>query len=738
MRLSIPSLSPRSPVGGGGPPQPPPKDRPAASSTPSCDPADGDPSADQPCAVCGATSFIHDAQTGVARCSVCHTESLTASQLEVMGADDVEAVAARTGGGRLLSRRRRPGRPAGGRMEADLDEEADRSVPLPPLEPCVLAYQHALRAAAERVGELAGIGGGGGAGSEPGPGSPLVEAVGECWFGYLEAWREGALEQARYHPEVRFSLRDSFLGRRRRYLILRHLSAKARAELEAEADEEGRRGGRGAKRRRGGAATGGQNRDRSGWGGATYSSVGAMLGSLPRTAMMTAPLAALHLEPSLTLLAAILHLSLMKLGAGVAAHHLSGWAASGELPQLTDAWRCLPEEARAGVSPVRSFFGPALPPPPGAIEYQADLLNIACGWNLRRDGGGGIEGLGGEGGSVDNVALMAYRLVSDLGYPQRVLDLALSLMGLRRANEGGGEWFPLPLEAASPGRLTSPLHIMAVICVAVRMCQGWEGWTYHRGGGGDLPSMRFIPAGDNQLNLLGNGPELNGYLNHVEKHCFDRETRISPFGPFLDGLLRKGRVGARGEGRRGTKHRLRGAKAEAKPSSIAVNPASDLAPAPAVLPNTVVAGAAIPSARGAEKEDRAEWAEANGIGKYVLYRSSLSRRLGNNASTDGMPGSEPLPFHPHYGLLIEYLSYMADAEPSDLQSLVSELDTEIFQRSCWDNVEAMESAPDNLRKKNHAYRDFMAQQRSKAKSQYIYPPLAAWERERRGSKDKDD
>lgn len=105
------------------------------------------------CLTCGSASFLTDDATGVTVCAQCHTQSQTLSQVEVVGEEDVEALAARTGMGRMVSRR------IGGKRKIASVEEIDNSVKLPDLEECLGGFQYLLRGGCgmcRRFGRAAG------------------------------------------------------------------------------------------------------------------------------------------------------------------------------------------------------------------------------------------------------------------------------------------------------------------------------------------------------------------------------------------------------------------------------------------------------------------------------------------------------------------------------------------------------------------------------------------------------
>ena len=609
------------------------------------------------CLTCGSSDFLTDDATGVTVCAQCHTQSQTLSQVEVVGEEDVEALAARTGKGRMVSRR------IGGRRKLASVEEIDNSVKLPGVEECLGGFQYLLREAAECAADLVGLvepdGDDDDDDDDDDDGNDgrqvLIDTVGNIWFGYLTSWREGAKKNSRLHPEVRFSLRDAFLGENRRGMVLRHLSARCCEEIRAEEERLDRISkksgkGRGQKRRRGDQQSPSPNANTatsSGQDRQIFGSVAALLDSLPSD-QIDDQIAALRLVPSLSLIGSIIHLALTVMRAGVSSHHIVGWAASGAFPYLTDAFRQLSPEFKHTLKPMKSFFTQTLPPP-GLLDYQADILAIACGMKLGRSSN--------SPGSADNIPLLVTRIVSDLGFDKQVLDYTLSLLGVRELPPPEQEWAPKPL-VKNIRRLISPLHVMAVVVVAVRMCEGWESRTYHMewscGPNSAQTKPRkgnvFIPSSEAQVSQLSNG-QLDQYLAFLESNVFDKHSRRNTLiRPFTTSLQEMGKQHSKSLKK----------DEDGRPSDIRT-----------VRQNVILAGAKISDDHNCKKKN--EKADED-YGTYTVFKSCLT------SQTRGDDQSEPGFLDPPYALLIEYVAYKADAEPSDLHRLVMMLDKEVFAK----------------------------------------------------------
>lgn len=347
----------------------------------------------------------------------------------------------------------------------------------------------------------------------------------------------------------------------------------------------------------------------------------------------------------------------------------------------------------------------------------------------------------------DNVPMMACRFVTDLGLDQRVLDISLALMGLYRRDESKRrqqnqqqshhgarsevEWLPGPLHGASPDRIVSPLHVMAVIVAACKMFPNWEGWQvrlasdiinsdatnrtergrgatdetwdrressvrtevddnswtrgFHNDGNNgdkmeplfkknkDLKRQRFIPWKDDEINLVGNGRMLEEYLDFVEEthgsslpvHEQYRDDLSSIKDVYSSlGKLKKERISSDDP-----KHRSN-CGLSVKPNAVLGGAPNSNKPRRMKLKGTNLYHLLLCRHRGAT------WTDANGFGEYVVYKNLKSHAAAKN--TSGNTKRTPEPFHPHYGLLIEFAADTMGAEPGELHYLVAALDEEIL------------------------------------------------------------
>ena len=78
------------------------------------------------------------------------------------------------------------------------------------------------------------------------------------------------------------------------------------------------------------------------------------------------------------------------------------------------------------------------------------------------------------------------------------------------------------------------------------------------------------------------------------------------------------------------------------------------------------------------KRKRARWADANGLGEYVIYEDPFTHAADRKrAGKNKIPIPEP--FHPQYGLLIEYMSYKTNVKSSKIHAAVTVLDEEVLR-----------------------------------------------------------
>jgi len=534
--------------------------------------------------------------------------------------------------------------------------------------------------------------------------------------------------------------------------------------------------------------------------------------------------AALRLEPSMTLIASIVHLALLRLHTGIASFHLTSWAANGSYPYILNAFVHLPRRLQKNMKPIRRMFADKTLPHPAEIDQMTDLLILACDLDMMRDRDNEFaklqrnnfhccntkkltelftgrsankliaikdENIGDNQNTTikedhvvkipidlasrhnkkedkyvplqrnehetvlttvttqpskrhvyqDNVPMMACRFVMDLGLDQCVLDISLALMGMYRRDESKQrqknqqqshhstrsevEWLPGPLHGASPDRIVSPLHVMAVIVAACKMCPNWEGWQVRLasdiidsdttnsidGGRGtldkiqdrressvktdddddswtkrfckyddngdkleplfkknkDLKGQRFIPCEDDDINFVGNGRMLEEYLDFVEETHGSSLPVLEQYREDISSIkdvyssIEKHRDDPIHRSNRGL---------SVKPNAVLAGAPNPNKPRRIKLKGTNLYHLLLCRHRGAT------WTDANGFGEYVVYKN-----LKSHAATKNTYGcyteTTPEPFHPHYGLLIEFAADTMGAEPGELHYLVSALDEEI-------------------------------------------------------------
>ena len=669
------------------------------------------------CTICGSTRFYRDDNDNLV-CSDCYTQSQTLSQRETADLEDVFSNAKR---GTLRRSRHLV------RRNASRDEDLDNSQPLPDLDTCLFASQLILKIMAEKAFILAHV-------SAPTDSCfekekrTFLHIVGDIWFRYLKAWQLGAEHYLQIYPELRFSMRDFFLNRMLRGMVVKHLSARAVKDLKkrkstmndptssptlktikggdeirqkkrvkfdddsileqrsdnikqtSKSDHDSHLNDPKVSTRR-------QARKHRSvrYFRPTCRTVSVLRGNIPlkQGEQISKEHAAVDLEPSSSFLASVVYLALMQLRKGVASMHIRSWLSNGSIPYGKAAFNMLPKKLQDSLVLIQPFFHANLVPSCAFLEQNADLLIIACGISHPDSGAtdhdyarSQMHGFPGKGiyvstyikrigveqrkptGSlfVDNIPLMAMRFIADLGLSQKVLDYSLALMGLFTPEEktlGSKIWLPPTLNVASPGRLVSPIHILAVIVVACKMCKGWEKWSIFirkqnlaKSGDGVMQSLgqRFVPSSESHLNLVNNGDLLEQYFDFLEESVAPAisqvpqyEHLLASWGNFLtdQGML--------------------------KPQSNSI-----------VQPCSAIAGIHNPLLQIAD-----DAREANGYGNYTVYDDFRSHTH-TIARTDKSVNSSP-PFHSHYGLLIEYISYVFSVEPSELHYVVACCDEELVK-----------------------------------------------------------
>ena len=689
------------------------------------------------CLNCGSTNFYRDDTTDNLVCSVCFTISQSQSQREILTEEDAFAMAATGAGGGIKGTSRV--------KRLRNHKSLDTSVALPTLHECCLGFQTVLKEAAETVAQLAfpfmkedvtsAV--------KEKVGKIWFDYL-EAWnvsankyaklFPELRfSFRDLFLSQSHTNMLLRFlsakALKTIQLSggvekdtkkkkNKKRKLHVRWKDSPVlikRSYLhESDSSNDSSINAQTKKAR--------TNNSRP-----TYSSLKSMIDSFDcriNDSQLDKYNIVLRIQPSMELLLSILHLALLQLRAGISSHHLVQWIRNGLIFSRGNGVDGLPKKLRQRLAPVKLVFGWDNVKPV-AVDQLTDLLVVACDYDLKRSSRHYLNlqrknkvektkriitqeingtkqkerdvaeysDIATRGNSYyrDNIPLLACRLVTDLGLHQRVLDLTLSLMGLYIAlsnpthstrDSMEHKWLPAPLNGAHPDKLASPIHVMAVVVVACKMCRGWEQWkvqfSQFNSASESTPKqednpkcseekqvrLKFAPCDIDQVKLLGNGAMLEDYLDHIERIYGNSLPCIRSFDSFFSSL-------DSGENRG---YRVR--------SNV---------DSPPVKPNNTLAGGINPNkpcnigGKGNNFESflllrdyGAIWADANGIGDYVIYNKIKSHACTKESSKRCQSSTaDHEPFHPHYGLLIEYIADTFCVEPSELHYLVACLDEEV-------------------------------------------------------------
>ena len=668
------------------------------------------------CANCGNTDCYTDDTTGALVCTSCFTQSQDIQQ-EELDFEEVTALAAKTRDGRFIGHRRSMGNPGGGIGRFQNKKRKpytfyDTSRRPPSLQQCLEGYQQVLKDCVRRIRDdiLADHNNNNNNSDDEDEDDDMVSrtlqdmetTVKRLWLAYLRAWREAAEFYGKYHPEVRFSLRDSFLrGQKSRSTVLSQLSWKAQTELEQEAKRKQPPASSRAKKRTKRTINQDSNdtdkeegedakdaddeeaddssddddddNDESHNDHTRKKKLGRRRDTMSKVRQVVALYRrrgrremALLTTPNLLLVASFLCVPLSRLG--YTGWHVVEWIAQGRLPLLNAYACCLTPELRDALQPIHLFFRLERLPIPNGVECNARILLFIA------NGGGSAAVDDGDGNKkkkkkkkINNpltstmlwipstVPLVMARMVSDTGLGQRVLDLAFALMGMDKpASPGDADRrFPLALSKARPELLNTKAKMVAVLLVACQLCPGWETWRFGRRRR-RTPSTKAanIPWNDAQVHRVDN---LDEYVRYMEvSKLFIKDKDLPEF--LMDNE---------------NEHEQDSFQHEMSPNGSVEDDDTD------DDDTEVVAGVENPHQpvvrhrRGRRSKNhewhcrvhrrKALWSEANGFGKMVVYdpRNNHNKHLGLH--------------HAHFLYLVEYLAYMTDTAAKDVLRLTLEL-----------------------------------------------------------------
>lgn len=503
------------------------------------------------CDNCGGDQSYLDETTGGLICASCFTQSqtiLAASQEEV-DYDEVMALAGRFSGGHLASastpstRRRK--------VRAPL-RDIDSTSALPKTDDCIFGMQRLLRESTRIVAKIIQC--------DSNELKSALDTTRTIWRAYLWSWMQGAIFFGRQYPEVRLCFRDSFVNASTRARIIRTLAHKATRHLRGkqlhwDRNQPSRKGT--IRATEGRDLPGSVNSDTADcistssaltlkggifkkFGNAeSVNSISRMLShhfKIVKKRTIGRKVAALSLQPSLTMIAAILAIAFRPLG--VTAVDIRMWIADGKLPLLNAYWLLTPRE-RQRLCPIQGFFRLYQPPSIHNLLGIVARLKVACGYQPKH----GISDRPRkqrltatspawdfeQGSHVEptSIPLALARLVSRLGLSQIVMDYTLALMGISIADKRGvpspylekfrGLWIPRALRCCRGDRPATVASLLGTIAFACKLIPDWRSHWFSPA---CLSHSRFLRK---PSLLVWNEPQA-------------RWSRTASLGPYLDVL----------------------------------------------------------------------------------------------------------------------------------------------------------------------------------------------------------
>ena len=284
---------------------------------------------------------------------------------------------------------------------------------------------------------------------------------------------------------------------------------------------------------------------------------------------------ALLLRPSMTMVAAIIHLALtkhpnnqctdvVKTTAGLTYLDVCDWINTGKLPLMTAYHRLLTSELQQKLYAVRSFFGinDHYPIHSSQLEHMSTQLCVACRLRVqpkvvedknRTNSNNSV--LGSDGGDnnsgimhsppnypavvqnnkskvkgdavrqweMPNLPYILARFVAMAGLNQDVLDRTLQLIGYntiatKRAKNGTVLHIPTIISADQLSRID---ELFAILAIACQLDPHWRNWIYVISEGECALS---IPWYDSEIRSIRNGPSFLQYLDFVNQHVLPENS----------------------------------------------------------------------------------------------------------------------------------------------------------------------------------------------------------------------
>jgi len=636
------------------------------------------------CPNCGSTSFYPDDISGVLICSECHTQSQTQTLNEVeLQETDIFHVA----GGAKTYRKSFRGKVHKAALE-------DKSVPPPDLDACMEGMTFVMKLMGRRVARLVHV-----------EEEKLLLVMRGIWLGYLNSWSGGAeyYSRRRGMGGVRFSLRDAFLQHSKRNYLVNFLEERILKQMKDDGDDvdsvDPRRRGRKRKRPIGSSGSddtadnndsdssqhpGGDDEedDEVRFGQYRYRHrfphAHQALDCLHKKGPVSPIEAALRLRPSLLLILSIIHASLLHFKAGVTSSHLVNWVLSNDIPYV-NVFVHLPPRLKDKLVTLHRFFSSRSLPDPYIIDHYSELVGIASG----------VPYPSHVIGTVDNAPLVLSRFAADLNIPQRVLNTALSLMGVECRSDDGNEsvvettMAAPPLKNARLTRLPTPAHVLAVLIVAIKFTPRWESWQVRclpcrdgggAGAGGGTAATKFVvPWKESSFRALKNG-QVGKYLDFVDETFFKELKSTHKNYTTLIGDLERRAAECATTGRL----KLDSSSEDEDDSDDDCVARRAKSRKGRIQPNAVIAGYPNPN-----NKSRAVAAaiptQPNNNGNNSNCPPQPHRYLSYYPEQTNTTYPSPRPYHPHYGLLIEFISTRFHVDSSWLENLVARIDGEVVK-----------------------------------------------------------
>lgn len=692
------------------------------------------------CINCGSTDYYVESVGGALCCTSCFTQSqqLTQENTE-LDIEEVQALAARTSSGRVFATKRRGRQGGGGQQEKKPLDEFDTSVPFPNLVTCLHGIQQVMKHCTERLCDLIGLSEETEDVKETV--QKLWVSYLRAWtdgaefYGKLHPEIRFSLRDC-FLPQQYKTKIMKHLSHKAAQVVRAELdgaseekkeessSAILDTKLPARVDTDSESDGSDVEDDTMDHVSLSKDHVKTiRHFEPTYHNPKSLMWMYWNKGKRGRLESALVTLPSMNFVACLLWLAVSR--AGVTLNHVLTWIVNGALPLQNAFVHCLSNQEQEALTHVASFFRISKLPTIDEMETLTDKLVVACGLKSfahlhgmphaalsaaarpnEPDAVASKDGETKEPSTISteirkrsdfsyvtprSVPLLTARLVDDLGFGQDVLDRTLALMGILK-HAPSNLWLPAPLQMALPKNLGTTAQVLAVIAVACRMTPGWETWIYP---GPTAPrtetttdvdivassqqvrvdrkrqrveseARRFVPYNEDHLRLLRNGQTVEGYLDFLEGNVLDEKESIFPnFRSTLDS----------------SSSIVDGNDSD----STSFVPDREVVEKPPVLkapqnplgPQRIWRRQKMHDWKLRVHRKRAQWADANGLGDYVIYNDPLShaqdrKRVGKKT----IPIPEP--FHPQYGLLLEYMSFTTNVKPSKIHEAITVLDDEIL------------------------------------------------------------